>query len=238
MHALPYPSFPSAGRAALAATVACLGLWLGTGSAHAQATSRTCAADSTTPETPGPACLLRREPIGPLAQGDVYWRLYTYPTLEAAQSDRPAHGTVVPAFGKIWLFTVGARGPLLPGGHHVADVGPIPVDAGNAYAAEYLTSTFSPGMTAPPHVHSGPEAFYAVSGDTCLETPDGVQLARGPGSSLVIRRGPPMLLMALGADLRRGFALILHDDALPPTTLVHDWTPQGLCERALQDAAP
>jgi len=238
MHALSYPSCSSAGRAAFAATVTVLGLWLAAGSAHAQATSRTCAAEGAAPDTPGPACLLHREPIGALAQGDVYWRLYTYPTLEAAQRDRPAHGTVVGAFGRIWLFTVGARGPLLPGGRHVADVGPIPADAGNAYAAEYLQSTFSPGMTAPLHVHSGPEAFYAISGDTCLETPDGAQVVRGPGSSLVVRRGPPMLLMALGADLRRGFALILHDGALPPTTLVHDWTPPGLCERALQDGAP
>ena len=238
MPTLPYMLSRHTPRIAFAAALAALGPWLAAGSAHAQATSRTCAADVTTPDTPGPACLLRREPIGPLAQGDVYWRLYTYPTLEAAQRDRPAHGTVTAAFGKIWLFTVGTRSPLLPGGRHVADVGPIPVDAGSAYAAEYLKSTFSPGMTAPLHVHSGPEAFYAVSGDTCLETPDGAQVARGPGNSLVVRRGPPMLLMALGADLRRGFALILHDGALPPTTLVHDWTPEGLCERTLRDAAP
>jgi len=241
MHALPCSSSPSAaraGRAFLAATALACGMGFAAGGAHAQATSRTCAADGAAPDTPGPACLLHREPIGPLAAGDVYWRLYTYPTLEAARLDRPARATVVAAFGKIWLFTVGARGPLLPGGRHVADVGPIPVEAGNAYAAEYLKSTFSPGMTAPLHVHSGPEAFYAVSGDTCLETPDGVQVARGPGNSLVIRGGPPMLLMALGAEPRRGFALILHDGALPPTTLVHDWAPEGRCQRALQGAAP
>jgi hypothetical protein len=78
-------------------------------------------------------------------------------------------------------------------------------------------------------VHSGPEAFYAISGDTCLETPDGVQVGRGPGNSIVVRGGPPMLLQAIGKEWRRGFALILHDASLPPTTLHDDWTPRNLC---------
>lgn len=223
------PDLPSAHTARNVSAAAALGLWIGTGTALAQATSRTCPPDGVAPDMPGPACLLKRETIGALPQGDVYWRLYAYPTLQAAEHDRPAHGTAVAAFGQAWLFTVGARGAPLTGGRHVADVGPIPVEAGNAYAAEYLKSTFSPGMTAPIHLHSGPEAFYALSGDTCLETPDDVQVGRGPGNSLVIRGGSPMLLMAVGTAPRRGFALILHDPALPPTTLVHDWTPQGLC---------
>lgn len=235
----PSPRSPSSARTTRdIVAAAALGLWIAAGAAHAQATSRACPPDGTVPDARGPACLLKREALGALPQGDVYWRLTTYPTLEAAEHDRPAHGTVVAAFGEVWLFTVGARGALLPGGRHVADVGPIPVDAGAAYAAEYLKSTFSPGMTAPIHVHSGPEAFYAISGDTCLETPDGVQLGRGPGNSLVIRRGPPMLLKAVGTAPRRGFALILHDGALPPTTLVHDWTPQGLCGAAPPTAVP
>lgn len=223
------PCRPTARTVQNAAAAAALWLSIGAGTALAQATSRACPPEGVAPDMPGPACLLKREAIGTLPQGDVYWRLYAYPTLQAAERDRPAHGTAVAAFGQAWLFTVGAPEALLPGGRHVADVGPIPVEAGNAYAAEYLKSTFSPGMTAPIHVHSGPEAFYALSGDTCLETPDGVQVGRGPGNRLVVRRGPPMLLMAVGPTPRRGFALILHDAALPPTPLVHDWTPPGLC---------
>jgi hypothetical protein len=40
-----------------------------------------------------------------------------------------------------------------------------------------------------------------------------------------------MLLMAIGKVPRLGFALILHDASQPPTTLIHDWYPKGLCER-------
>jgi hypothetical protein len=88
-------------------------------------------------------------------------------------------------------------------------------------------------MTAPLHVHSGPEAFFALSGDTCLETPEGIRIGRGPGNSLIIRAGPPMLLMAIGKVPRQGFVLILHDHDRPPTRLTQEWQPTGLCAAKL-----
>ena len=137
------------------------------------------------------------------------------------------------SFGSIWLFTLARKAWRPKGGEHVSTVGPLPVAPAKRYAAEYLRSIFTPGTTAPLHVHSGPEAFFAVRGDTCLETPAGVQTARGPGTSLIIEAGPPMLLMAIGTVPRQGFALIFHDAARPPTTLTHAWHPQGLCARQL-----
>ena len=198
--------------------------------AAAQATSRPCDADASKEEQAGPACLLSHLAIGSIAGDAVYWSLDTYPTADAAMKDRGVNGSVIKAFGKTWLFTIGPLAARPKHGERVADVGPIPVTATTSYDAEFLKSTFSPGMTAPLHVHSGPEAFFAVSGDTCLETPDGVQWGRGPGNSMVVRGGPPMQLVAPGPEPRKGFALILHDAKLPPTTLVHHWTPKGLCQ--------
>lgn len=194
----------------------------------AQATARTCDAGTVNEAQAGPACLLAHARLGRIDEDTVYWSLDTYPTVEAANKDRTA-GAVIVAYGKIWLFTVGPLSQRPLRGQHVADIGPIAVSKDAMYDAEFLRSTFSPGMTAPVHVHSGPEAFYAISGDTCLETPDGVQFGRGAGNSVIVRGGPPMLLMATGTETRRGFALILHDPALPPTTLVHSWQPKGLC---------
>lgn len=199
------------------------------GNAAAQATSRQCDAAPAVHEQPGPACILAHQPLGSFTGDAVYWRLYRYSDVAQAQRDRMASDTVVEAFGQVWLFTVGPLAAAHIDGNHVADVGPIPVNRQTVYAAAFLKSTFSPGMTAPVHVHSGPEAFYALSGDTCLETPEGIQVGRGPGNSIVVRGGPPMLLKAVGSEWRRGFALILHDAALPPTTLVQDWTPKNLC---------
>ncbi|HEY9131738.1 MAG TPA: hypothetical protein VIM98_08300 [Dyella sp.] len=141
--------------------------------------------------------------------------------------------SVVEAFGEVWLFTIERKDWQSKGGTHASIIGPLPLQPATSYTAEYLRSVFTPGMKAPLHIHSGPEAFYAVSGDTCLETPDGMRLGRGPGNTLLIPGGPPMSLMAIGKEPRRGFALILHDAAKPPTTLIHDWQPRGLCEGQL-----
>jgi len=50
-------------------------------------------------------------------------------------------------------------------------------------------------VRSPVHVRAGPEACYGVNGDTCSESPGGVQFGRGPGNSLVVRHGPPTTLV-------------------------------------------
>lgn len=214
----------------LKAILVCCALTAATSPAFGQATARPCPSGAAAEETPGPACLAAHAEIGALSDPDVYWHIDTFADRDAAEAARTATGTVVESFGKVWLFTIGPKAWRAGAGAHQADIGPLPVGAAPViFSAEYLRSTFSPGMTAPLHVHSGPEAFYAVTGNTCLETPDGVQVATGPGNHLFIRGGPPMLLMATGTETRRGFALILHDGSQPPTTMIHDWTPKGLC---------
>jgi quercetin dioxygenase-like cupin family protein len=177
--------------------------------------------------------LLAHQSLGALDGEAVYWSLYIYPDLAAAQNDKAVGGVVVQAFNKIWVFSIGSSAAKSTVGEHIADVGPIPVEKSVLYDAEFLKSTFSPGMVAPVHVHSGPEAFYAISGATCLETPQGVQVAKGAGNRLVVPGGAPMLLMAVGPEPRQGFALILHNREHAPTTLVNDWTPKNLCRAAL-----
>lgn len=191
----------------------------------AQATTRQCSVI----EDAGPACLLARKPIPSLPNGKLFWHIDGFPSGRAAEGAGTETSVVVEAFGATWLFTLAKVEWQARGGEHVSVVGPLPVAPASTYTAEYLRSVFKPGTTAPLHVHSGPEAFYAVSGDTCLETPEGIKIGRGPGNSMMIEAGPPMLLMAIGKVPRQGFALILHDSHLPPTTLTQAWRPQGLC---------
>jgi len=195
--------------------------------AMAQATTRLCGKA----EDPGPACLLARKDIPSLPAGQLFWHLDTFTSTDAAQRASSPTSTVVEAFGSVWLFTIERAQWRARGGKPVSVIGPLPIEPASSFSAEYLRSVFPPGTTAPLHVHSGPEAFFAVSGDTCLETPGGVKIGRGPGNSLLIKGGPPMLLMAIGKLPRRGFALILHDAGRPPTTLTQAWRPTGLCER-------
>jgi hypothetical protein len=170
-------------------------------------------------------------PVGKLADPQIFWHLDTYPTRAIADSVKGARGTVVESFGKAWLLSIeDLEWQAPPGGEHVAVVGPLPITAGATYTTQYLEAVFLPGMTSAVHVHGGPEAWYTLSGETCLETPEGKQIGRVAGSQVIVPGGPPMHLTATGTEQRRALVLILHDSSKPATTIVHDWTPKGLCK--------
>ena len=168
--------------------------------------------------------------LGVLPRGPIFWHLYTYPTRAAAEAARGPRGTVVESLGKVWLLAIDVDGWSPTGGERVAKVGPLPVDAATKYSAQYMEAIFAPGMTAPAHSHSGPEAWYTLSGETCLETPAGKMVGRAGGAQVIVPGGPPMHLTATGKETRRALVLILHDSSKPPTTPAHDWTPKGLCK--------
>src|SRR5687768_13570268 len=178
-------------------TIACL--WMSP--AWGQATTRPCSEK----EEVGPACLIGHQNLSSLRREPLFWHLETFRSAKAAQRAAGPNSTVVKAYGKTWLFTIERRRWRSRGGRHVAAIGPLALEPAPAYSVHYLRAIFSPGMTAPLHVHSGPEAFFALTGDSCLETPDGVQVARGPGNQLLVKGSPPMQLMALGKVPRRAF---------------------------------
>jgi quercetin dioxygenase-like cupin family protein len=179
-----------------------------------------------------PGCwIVANQPVGNLTRPQAFWYLDAYPTRVLAEAAKGPHGAVVESLGKQWLLSIEDAGWQAPvGGERVAAIGPLPVKAGEAYTAQYMEAVFNPGMTAPAHVHSGPEAWYTLTGETCLETPDGIQIGRAGGQYVIVPGGPPMHLTATGKEQRRALVLILHDSTKPATTLVSDWTPKGLCK--------
>jgi len=168
--------------------------------------------------------------LGQLPRAPIFWHLDSYPTRAQAEAARGQRGTVVESLGKVWLFSIDAAGWRPPSGERVAEIGPLPVRTDLEYSAQYMEAIFTPGMTAPAHRHSGSEAWYTLSGETCLETPDGAMVGRAGGSNVIVPGGPPMHLTATGTETRRALVLILHDSAQPATTPVSDWTPKGLCK--------
>jgi len=173
--------------------------------------------------------IVANDPVGVLPDARTYWHLATYPTRAAADSVKGRTGTVVEAFGKVWLFTIGSANARARGGARVADIGPIAVHAGERYSAQYMEVVFTPGMTSSIHRHGGPEIWYTLAGETCLETPEGKMVGRAGGPPVIIPEGPPMHLTATGTELRRALVLVLHGSSRPATTIAHDWTPKGLC---------
>ena len=174
--------------------------------------------------------ILAHKPVGQFKEAAPFWYLHEFQDQPAAEAAKGARGIVVEAFGKVWLFTIeeaGWKGPA--GGLKHIEIGPLPVTLATDYSAQFMQTVFTPGMMSATHVHSGPEAFYTLEGETCLETPEGKHVSRGGGPPVIIPDGP-MHLTATGAAMRRGFGVILHKTGEPATTRVHHWTPKGLCK--------
>jgi quercetin dioxygenase-like cupin family protein len=173
--------------------------------------------------------ILASNPVGTLDAADAVWHLETFPTINAATRAKTARGLVIEAFDKVWLLTVARTGFRSPGATHVAEIGPIPVQAGTAYTAQFMEATFKPGMKSRVHRHAGAEAWYTLSGSACLETPDGMTVSQPGGPPVIVPSGPPMELTATGSEIRHSLVLILHDASQPHTSPASDWTPKGLC---------
>jgi quercetin dioxygenase-like cupin family protein len=174
--------------------------------------------------------LTATELLGALPQGPLFWHLYVYPTRAAAETAKGPGGTVVESFDKVWLYTIAESEWRAPSGERIATIGPLQTSAGKHYTARYMEAVFPPGMRARIHRHSGPEAWYLVSGAQCLETPGGITVAR-TGEGAVVPEGPPMALSSVGTETRRSVLLVLHDTAQPWITMESDWTPKGLCPK-------
>ena len=120
--------------------------------------------------------------LGQLPQQPIFWHLDTYPSRAAAETAKGPRGAVVESLGKVWLLTIDVGGWRPSGGERIAEIGPLPVSASAQYSVQYMEAIFTPGMTAPAHRHSGPEAWYTLAGETCLETPEGKMVGRAGGA--------------------------------------------------------
>lgn len=176
--------------------------------------------------------VITEQQVGTLAGGRAFWHVTRFSSearaRAAARRSTPA-GTVIQAFGRVWLLTIADSAWRADDGTPVAAIGPLPVTEAVSYAARYMEATMRPGMKSMVHRHSGPEAWYTLAGETCLETPNGTQVGRASGPPVIVPGGLPMELTATGTTLRKSLVLILHDASQRPTTMEQSWTPKGLC---------
>jgi quercetin dioxygenase-like cupin family protein len=159
----------------------------------------------------------------------MFWHLVNYPTRASAEMAKGPRGTVIDAFQKIWLSTIAEAGWQSTDGVRVAEIGPIPGIRNEQYTAHYQEPSNAPGNSTTVHRHDGPELFYTLVGELCLETPDGMKIGH-VGESTIAPPGVPMRLTTIGTERRRSLVLVLHETAKPWATPVSDWTPKGLCK--------
>jgi quercetin dioxygenase-like cupin family protein len=173
--------------------------------------------------------LTASETLSALPAGDLYWHLNEYPSRAAADMAKPrTFGTVAESFGTVWLFVIGPAEWTSSAGKRVAVIGPLRVSRAARYTARYMEAAFPPGMQTAVHTHSGPEAWYILSGAQCLQTPEGRSVVRA-GEGAVVPMGPPMVLTGVGTEMRRSIVLVLHDAAQPWMTVTTEWKPAESC---------
>ena len=163
------------------------------------------------------------------SQSSVYWHLRVFASRKAAETAKSATGIVVEEDGRVWLSEFGPRNIAPRGGKAIAIVGPLRLPAAKSYTAVLSYAVMRPGDKSRVHTHPGPEGWYVLAGEQCLETPDGADRARA-GGTMAVRPGIPMELNVTGTKLRRAFALVIHDSA-HERGAPSDWKPSGACSR-------
>ena len=163
------------------------------------------------------------------SEASVYWHLHAFPSRKAAEAARSATGIVVEEGGRVWLSEFGARNSVPRGGEAIAIVGPLQLPAAKSFAAVLSYAVMRPGDSSRVHTHPGPEGWYVLAGEQCLETPAGANRT-GTGGTTTVQSNIPMELNVTGKKLRRAFALVIHD-AAQPRGIPSEWKPAGACSR-------
>lgn len=130
---------------------------------------------------------LAQKKIKELPAGPLYWRVETFPTLADAKAAVGPDGwnpasvryetttsLIVEVAGKVWVLTLGPMGASTPGGHKLAEIGPVSTAPASEYLLRVNQGSGPPGSETPVHSHPGSEAFYVISGELGQRTPYGV----------------------------------------------------------------
>ena len=160
-------------------------------------------------------------------QAAVYWHLHAFGSRKAAEAARSATGIVVEEDGRVWLSEFGARDSAPRGGEAVAVVGPLQLPVARSYSVVLSYAVMRPGDSSRVHTHPGPEGWYVLAGEQCLETPAGANRG-GAGQTMTVPPNVPMELNVTGTTLRRAFALVIHDST-QERGAPSDWKPSGKC---------
>jgi len=179
--------------------------------------------------------LLAKMQVARFPEAPLFWHLSKLRTKDAAEATKDESGFAVEAEGQFWLFSFGPKGAAPKKGELVASIGPLPLTSSKLPLAKsyeivaYLV-IMPPDMYTRVHIHPGPEAWYILSGEQCLETPAGV-MKTGAGESMVAPPMTPMRLTNNGSSARHALFIVIHDASQPWTIPTDEWKPTGACDR-------
>ena len=179
--------------------------------------------------------LLAKVKISQFPDAPLFWHVIKFPTGKAAETARVQNSLVAEAEGQSWLFSFGPKNRVSKSGELVASIRPLQLTSdklakASLYEIVAYLAVMPPGTYTRVQVHPGPEAWYVLNGEQCLETPAGVMKA-GTGENMFAPPMTPMRLTNSGSSVRRALFIVIHDANQPWTIPINDWKPSGACDR-------
>lgn len=175
-----------------------------------------------------PGCFLAAEIELARPPPQLYWHIFEFPGRAEAEQAAGAHrwSRVIDAHGRVWLLAVSDanQAPGTPG--LKAQAGPVAMASRGAVRIRLLESWFPPGMKTRVHAHPGPEIFYVVEGEQCVETPT-ARARITAGETFVVADGAHLQAAPGG---RRSLVLLVVPAGKPWMQLRDDWQPDGYCD--------
>ena len=194
----------------------------------AEAQLMACTPDS--PERRGePGCtIVGNKSLPSRLRAPVFWHIDEFPTLAAAQRAEGPTSVTFEAQGSAWLYTIDSDSSSRHGGTQRGVVGPLPIHPDRLYRIMAMATRFLPGQFSPVHTHSGPEAWWVLEGEQCLQTTRATVRAHA-GQSAFVAEGDTMRLVATGTGPRRALVLILYDADRPASFMLENPPPLKSC---------
>lgn len=197
-------------------------------SATAQAVR--CNQDSLSERRGEPGCrVLGAKRLPTPVPSPALWHVDRFVSLAAAQGAEGPASIAVLAHGTAWLYTIEADTSRHHGGEHVAVVGPLPIQSDRAYTMAAMSAYFLPGQVSVVHTHPGPEAWWVLEGEQCLQTTRTTIRAHA-GQGAIVAEGDTMRMVGTGTRPRRVLAIILHDPSKPAGSTLDNAPPMKNCD--------
>ena len=161
------------------------------------------------------------------SQPSVYWHLRTFRDRADAEAARSSLGLVVEEDGRIWLSEFGPPTASDGPGEPVAIVGPLELPRADTFNVVLSFAIMRPGDRSMIHTHPGPEGWYILAGEQCVQTPSGSKYAVA-GGTMITAPDIPIELRVTGTSTRRALLVVIHD-ASRPRTIPSNWKPPADC---------
>jgi quercetin dioxygenase-like cupin family protein len=172
-----------------------------------------------------PGCFLSAEFTIADPPAALFWHVLEFQSAAEAQSatETLPWARAVSAHGRHWMLALDASN-VPKGVASRAVIGPLALPRGPV-SVRFMESLFPAGMATRVHTHPGPEAFFVVEGEQCVDSAAG-WMRIGPGESFVVAGGPHLQAAPLG---RRSLVVLITPVGEPWMRLEQTWPATGRC---------